>query len=269
MTCQFRVVRNVMLALVISMSMFSTLFTESAQGGTGAFITFMPAVVHQFPDQLPDLAMAKVTGLSISYENERRVLRFSTTIVNIGSGPFEVLGSREDTSVELMDSTQRIYHTGGGYRDIGTPAKMVFAGDGHTHWHLKDLETYELFQLDNNNRVAVGNKVGYCFFDNIEFMLNLPGAPANPVYLSCGGMRSLSIVTGLSVGWGDKYPAALPGQDLDITGLPAGVYRLLITSDQANLFLESNENNNFTWVDIQLLSADGLDYKVIGYGPGA
>jgi len=33
---------------------------------------------------------------------------------------------------------------------------MYFAGDGHTHWHVRDLETYELIRSDNGSKVGTG-----------------------------------------------------------------------------------------------------------------
>ena len=57
---------------------------------------------------------------------------------------------------------------------------------------------------------------------------------------------------GLSVGWGDIYHRSLPGQYIDITGLPNGLYRLSATADQADFFLESNDANNSTWVDLRI-----------------
>jgi hypothetical protein len=57
---------------------------------------------------------------------------------------------------------------------------------------------------------------------------------------------------GLSVGWGDLYGYTLPDQYIDITSLPDGSYRLWATGDKSNQFLESNDTNNKTWVDLRI-----------------
>jgi hypothetical protein len=72
---------------------------------------------------------------------------------------------------------------------------------------------------------------------------------------------------GLSVGWGDAYPSSLPDQNIDITGLGPGRYQLSVTADAGGWFAESNEFNNFTWVDLQIKSKG--QPRVLGYGPAA
>ncbi|HEV2091988.1 MAG TPA: lysyl oxidase family protein, partial [Rubrobacter sp.] len=76
---------------------------------------------------------------------------------------------------------------------------------------------------------------------------------------------------GLSRGWGDTYFANLVGQYLDITGVADGRYRLLVTADGnstvgTDRFLESDETNNSTWVDLQIT---GNTVTVLQYGPSA
>jgi hypothetical protein len=219
-------------------------------------------------DVLPDLGMARLSNLSIRTSNGRRLLRYSTTIVNVGSGRFEAYGQRASTGDATMAVSQRLYDDAGGWRDISTAAVMVFAGDGHYHWHVHDLEQSELFSLGNGSRVGTSAKRGFCFWDNVRYRLTLPGAPQSPVYgeSGCGDAGSLSTAMGLSVGWGDIYPASLPDQYLDITGLPSGRYRLLVTADPFGWFTESSESNNVTWVDLDISS---WRLRVIAYGPRA
>lgn len=219
-------------------------------------------------DQLPDLGMARVRDIQIEKTSDgRRLLRFSTIIVNVGYGAFEVRGERPDTSTTTMSATQRIYDNAGGYRDVPTNAEMFYAGDGHNHWHVRDLQTYELIRNDNGVKVGTGAKTGFCFYDGAAYNSSLPGFSSTRVYTGCGSSGDLTVVMGLSVGRQDIYPYRMAFQYIDITGLTAGRYRLLITADNYNWFPESNESNNFTWVDIQLLSKNGIKFRIIGYGP--
>jgi Lysyl oxidase len=218
-------------------------------------------------DRLPDLGMARLSDLRVDKSSGRDLLRYTTVIANVGAGPFELRGQRSSTADAQMSVQQRIYDDAGGSRLVPTSATMYFAGDGHTHWHVRDLETEELIRLDNGAKVGTSAKHGFCFFDNTRYRLTLPGAPQSAVYTGCGTASNLAVTMGLSVGWGDAYYWSLPDQYVDITGLGSGRYRLLVTADAANWFAESNNSNNATWVDLQLKG--NAKPRVIGYGPAA
>jgi hypothetical protein len=219
-------------------------------------------------DRLPDLGMAPLTDISIDTATipGRRLLRFTTVIVNVGQGPFETIGSRPGTSTSQMTVRQRIYNDAGGARDVSTPTVMFFAGDGHDHWHVRDAEGYELRRLDNGHRVGTGAKHGFCYYDNTAYRLGLPGAPLWSIYGHCGGAGDLTVTTGLSVGWGDTYPASIALQWIDITGLKSGRYRLTATADPAGWFVEANNANNATWLNLKLT---GAGVSVLAHGPAA
>ena len=226
------------------------------------------APVASAHDLMPDLGMARLSDFRIDkLSGGRRVLRYSTTIVNVGTGAFELHGVR--TSASEMSAAQRIFNSDGAFRDVVTPGTLVFGGDGHNHWHVNHLETSDLVKLDNGNRSATGAKRGFCFWDNVAFRLTLPSAPQNVAYRStgCGGIDSSTVAMGLSVGWGDEYPATLPDQYIDITNVTPGHYRLSVTADAQNWFAETNEANNTTWVDVQLRQQG--QPRILGYGPAA
>jgi Lysyl oxidase len=218
-------------------------------------------------DRPPDLGMARLGDIKLEKSGGRKLLRYTTIIVNVGRGPLEARGRRSSTSEAEMSVSQRIYSDTGSFRDVATPARMFFAGDGHTHWHVRDLESSELIRLDNGRKVGTSAKRGFCFFDNVRHRPSLAGAPQNPVYTHCGGSSDLAVTMGISIGWGDAYYWNLPDQYIDITGLGAGRYRLQVTADAHNYFLESNGSNNATWVDLQL-KGNGPP-RVVSYGPAS
>ena len=228
------------------------------------------------PAMYPDLSMAQIADLAITKAGSQLQLRFSATIVNVGAGPMELAASRTD-SVSPFDVSQRVYDSGGDsvLLPVGG-ASLVWGGDGHSHWHVLDLESYELDRLDNGSKVGTGQKGGFCFFDTTQFRLSLPGAPVSQVYTPgtvCGqyDQAAESVKMGISVGWGDTYRAGLPDQYIDVTNLTSGNYRLVATADAEHQFAESDETNNTTWVDLKLtLNGKGkgsTKVTVVGYGP--
>jgi Lysyl oxidase len=217
-------------------------------------------------DLLPDLEMAKLTNIQIQNRtNGRRWLRFDTVITNTGAGKFELHGSRPSTAYTNMSVSQWIFNSAGGYRIVGpiTGAQMYYAGDGHNHWHVRNLERYTLTRLSDGTQVGTGAKQGFCFYDNVRF-----GSTQSAYYNGCGNNQpgALKVKVGLSRGWGDKYGWKLVGQYIDITGLPDGSYRLKTTADPSNWFVESSDDNNETWADLLI---QGKSVTVLQYGPSA
>ncbi len=215
---------------------------------------------------LPDLGMARMEDFHNQTVDGQDRLFFSTVIVNVGDGPFELQGRRSESS-DLMSTRQRIYDSDGNVRTIDTPAKMHYSGDGHNHWHVRDLATYELIRKSDGASIGHGLKGGYCFFDNVEYRLGMSGAPSSPRYGGCGTQSDLSVTAGLSVGWGDLYSYQLPDQYIDVTGLQPGQYRLEATADKMGWFTEKSEANNSTWTDIQV-DASG-NFEILENGPSA
>lgn len=219
-------------------------------------------------DLLPDLGMAQVQDLQIENRVDgSRWLLFSSNIVNIGAGDFEVTGRRPPGgSVSDMTTTQRIYDSAGNYRDRSTTGTLFYSGDGHEHWHVRNLEDYELFSAGGGgSALATSPKNGFCFYDNTRY-----GSTVDPVYRSAGcapgDPEALSVTMGLSRGWGDRYGPQQYGQGVNVTNLADGEYRLVLTADGDNWFLEGNEGNNFTWTDIQIT---GSTVTVVRHGPSA
>jgi hypothetical protein len=223
--------------------------------------------------QLPDLRMATLTTIRVDTSTSpgHRLLRYTAEIVNVGAGPFEARGKRPDTSTAHLSITQRVYNDDGTFNRVPIPQTYMFwAGDGHNHFHLNDLEDGVLTRLDDGGAVGALAKHGFHFADNQAFALALQNAPQSPVYASCGGfsckMSALNVTMGLSVGWGDIYKAQLAFQYIDITGLAPGMYLLTVTADASHWFEETDESDNSTWAKLRITNCCAT---VLEYGPGA
>ncbi len=168
-----------------------------------------------------------------------------------------------------MAVTQRIFNSDGSVTDQPTTLTMFYAGDGHNHWHTTDIESGSFTKLDGTQVGALA-KEGFCFSDNVEYRLTLPGAPQVKHYTGSGckpnNPLALTATEGLSVGWGDRYSAGTNLQWIDITGLPKGTYKLTATADPGGQLMESDYTNNSVWAIIKLTSGGKT---VLEYGPGA
>jgi len=218
-------------------------------------------------DRLPDLGLGPINqvGLDTTTLQGHRLLRFNGTITNAGTGPFELHGTRASTSDPEMTVEQRIYQITGGYRSVATSATMFYAGDGHDHWHVKDLEGAALTDAAGNMVGGGYAKIGYCPSDNAIYDGTVMGTPKHMAYKGCGNKQPdlLDVLDGISVGWGDWYNANVAFQWIDITGVPDGTYRIWLFADPNDNFRESNETNNSTWTDVRI--DDGV--HIVAYGP--
>lgn len=215
-------------------------------------------------DKLPDLKVAPMSGFRIERTaSGRRLLRFNGMMLNMGRGPFEIRGRRASTRKPWIVD-QVIYRTGGGTRRIRTKATLRYAGDGHDHFHVRRILSYHLWSTQGTTRDA---KIGFCFFDTNARDLKLAGAPKSRRYVqsSCGHRGSLHTKNGLSVGWGDLYPAKFAFQWIDVTGLPAGTYTIRAAIDLYSQFKESSETNNCKWARVSFKSS-GSQVKVLASG---
>ena len=57
---------------------------------------------------------------------------------------------------------------------------------------------------------------------------------------------------GISVGYADLYPAGIPKQRIDVTGLPSGQYWLEVVVDPNGLVMETDKNNNAEQILVNL-----------------
>jgi hypothetical protein len=189
----------------------------------------------------------------------KKLLKFPVIGLNVGAGPSEIIADRSADSPNDWKAYQTFYRPDGSTQSVYEPkVKFYYARDGHNHWHVQDFDSYQL--LDSTGEVvARAEKHGYCLQDNTSYrqLQGQAGVPTAPVYLettSCGkGLpNALTIIHGLSRGWGDTYPTSLPDQAVDITGLPDGDYTAQIHADDVGAVTESNEDNNVASMKINI-----------------
>jgi hypothetical protein len=169
-----------------------------------------------------------------------------------------------------MNVCQRIYNTAGGTRVHETTEIAKYAGDGHNHWHVQNVASYELYSSTGSGPVLRrDSKVGFCFFDTNPYKLSLPGAPTSRQYAQsgCGIQSSLFVKNGISVGWSDVYPSGFAFQWINITNLAAGEYLVKVSADPKKQFEELVEGNNCNWTRVRIPKS-GSSVAVLGSGWG-
>jgi hypothetical protein len=173
-------------------------------------------------------------------------VRFSISIANIGAnnlqarnGPiitnptqtqidyFNSLGLHVDSvrlaSQELLDSNNKIA--------VSIPdATLSNYHHSHNHIHVAETARFSLehYNISTSKWIVVPDRDPGCN-DNVQ---------------------------GVSEGFLDYYGAYTPGQEVSICGLPAGMYRLVVTVNPAGWFLESNYSNNVGWASFELTRDD-------------
>lgn len=203
---------------------------------------------------LPDLGMLPPKDFSVqSRPRGARWLRFDSVVVNVGPGVFEAEGRGPVVGDELTDVVQRIQTSDGGRTDFQTPATMFFAGDGHDHWHVRDLQDWTIASLnDRANPLRRGAKTGFCFWDNYRYGSTAPIVYHPSTTSACEMRTDGTVPMGLSVGWGDEYPSSIAFQYIDISGLPNGDYVVTLEADLDGEFIEADETNNTAWAEIRI-----------------
>jgi hypothetical protein len=184
--------------------------------------------------ELPDLDQElpwdlQVTSTGPSTAREHR-LGFASAVSNIGDGPLIVSGRRERTA-DTMNADQLIESSDAPSAVVEGVGRLRYVQSrDHEHWHLLDFERYELRRVGGTRRVT-DRKTGFCLGDRYRTRGRaLSAEPPVPRYTGRCGLGAtgrLQLVEGISVGYGDDYPANLEGQSLPLSGLAAGRYLLI------------------------------------------
>jgi hypothetical protein len=179
----------------------------------------------------------------------------------LGEGPLQVIETTAE--VDGVKTTQTITQqvlqdTGEDeFRDveIGTFDYPPEVPGGFGHLRLPGLAQYNLYQaIDNGGGepdvgplAATNDKLSMGIVDSIPYNMSVPGMPANRVYNFASAP-----VLGISIGYADLYSAGLPGQWIDVTGVPSGQYWLEVNIDPYDRVLELDDSNNAASILVDL-----------------
>jgi hypothetical protein len=227
---------------------------------------------------LPDVILRPLSEIRIEKHVGVKLLRFASVIGNRGVGVVEL---KPDSPARSADNDcdgdgdplndrkafQRVFRDGDGdgvfTRDVDIVFDRRFAGCSsfhaeHNHWHFEEFARYRLEKPKTGRVVAASEKVSFCVRDSIRFGPTLAGSPSFAHYGSC----TQDSVTGLSIGWADYYGSTLPGQELNIRGLPDGRYCLRNEADPADRLAESDEGNNARSTLVRIVGREVTDLRL-------
>src|SRR4029077_9370958 len=176
---------------------------------------------------LPDFDQRPPTGLTVAGGPGRWLLGFTSLVDNIGIGPVELVGVRSPGH-SRMTGTQPVQLANGKVRTFRDVARFRYTNSPpHYHWHVMRFDSFELRSPDGQFLVR-DRKSGFCLADRYG---PAPGSwpGRRPHYLgNCDQYRpsATHVLMGTTPGYTDRYPAFFHGQNVNITGVPSGIYVL-------------------------------------------
>jgi hypothetical protein len=211
------------------------------------------AAARRVRELLPDFDQRAPSGLTIAGGPGRWLVGFTSLVDNVGLGPSIFVGVRP-SGATLMDGTQRVLLANGRTRVYRSVAKFRYTNSPpHHHWHLMRFDSFELRTLEGTVLVR-DRKSGFCLADHWGAAPGFwPGR--RPHFLGdCEQFHpdATHVVMGTTPGYTDRYPAFFHGQNIDITGVPAGVYDLMHRVNATMLLRELRYDNDAASVRIRL-----------------
>jgi hypothetical protein len=230
-------------------------------------VKIVEELVNRELELLPDLIPLPAKDLVVEKVGSDVLLRFSTIYFNQGRGPLELIGDprlkglRQDMTRDVL---QRIYREDGSYRE--RVAGTFLWHQEHLHYHFDDFVTYDLEAVDVKNPPdlsGVRTKSTFCIRDvsKVDPNYSIENRRKEAKYLICG-----KEMQGISVGWGDTYFYNYVDQNLNITDLPSGKYRLTFVANPEGVFDEVTRDNNKSSVLMEI-DMQKLTVKVLSEEP--
>jgi Bacterial Ig domain/Lysyl oxidase len=205
----------------------------------------------------PDLQVLTPTS-QISIGNptsSTREFRFSHITWNAGAGPLEIRPNY-NPSTNQSQGYQRLYtrNASGGLTfvmDLPIAVPMYWMPPTDYRFAMSGFGLYSDVNGSLGTLVAASPKVNFCMTADVAVNLKLPFAPSSTAY-SPGNCGDPNGILGLSIGWGDQYDYTDPGENIDITSLPDGIYWLRSIADPYHILQESDTSNNATDTQVQI-----------------
>lgn len=173
-------------------------------------------VQQDFVDASADMCLFNegcVTG-----DGMRRVIRFGTRTGNVGSAELVAGRPALDNPIWEYDAC-------------------------HEHFHFEGYAHYDLVAATSGETLPIGVKNGFCLRDQGPWSSEFAGN-------DCGKFDCEQ--QGMGIGCSDVYESDLDCQWVDITGVPAGVYEIVVTVNSEQTIEELDRSNNVARVSVEI-----------------
>lgn len=185
-----------------------------------------------------------------------RCLRFTTDVRDVGGGPLTVRWNFVSDGQTPQSgylpgechAEQVVALAGGG--SVVRPAGSCQFHLAHGHFHYSGLVVFGLYSVgadgvSPDHLVVAAAKKSFCLAADDYFGFGTPGPANGPrMYFGQPGCNVPATVTagvygvmGISPGWGDVYTWDTPGQYVDVTSVPDGVYDIVDVPNPDHLLL--------------------------------
>ena len=210
---------------------------------------------------LPDFDQRAPTGLVVAGGSGHWLLGFTSLVDNLGPGSSVLVGVRARDQ-QRMSGTQRVRLANGATRTYEDVAQFRYTNSPpHHHWHLMRFDSFELRTLDGRTLVR-DRKSGFCLADHWGAAPgSYPGR--HPVFLGdCDQFHPevTHVTMGTSPGYTDRYPAFFHGQNIAISGVPAGIYDVTHRVNASMQLRELRYENDAASVRIRLTWEQGVPH---------
>ena len=213
---------------------------------------------------LPDLDQRPPAGIVVrGAERGRQYVGFASAVDNIGDGPLRIRGTRFGAD-RRMRADQLVESRGGPVVVRQGAGEMRFeAHPPHHHWHLEPFDGYELRRAADGALLRRDRKTGFCLLDRWGTAPLPEGRRRGPPRFlgdcAAGRPDARTVEEGSSVGYTDRYPQFFHGQEVEVTGIPAGLYVLVHRANPAHRMRELTFANDVASVLIRLRRPAGPD----------
>lgn len=256
------------IALAVVAALTSALAGDPERTAAPSGVTSLPSVPSSSPPSPtpseppgppllpPNMRSLNASDLQIQGTGQRRLLRFSASLANLGPGPLLLRPVKGTTCPREQHPADQLLHVDGNedgvYQEKRDPVGerrevgCMLAHPDHDHWHFDAMAAYALRRPGSTTPMVSRDKVSFCLRDNVR----VPGQPV-VVRREHFGECSRRSRQGISPGWVDIYTFDLSGQTLR---LPRGVdgqpLCLDLEADPLGLLVEADETDNATSVGI-------------------
>ena len=221
----------------------------------------------------------------IDEDQAQTCLRFDQVLGNSGDGALDIRFDQPSGVPPVDDqevaTSQRIYRSDGSFYHL--PAGNVHWHAIHQHYHFDGFAQSKLWATDAQGLrsgalpAATGSKVSFCIATtsiNPDYWGQQAFGPSSYPAPDCLEPDSSSqgldhFKQGMAVGWTDEYNWFLPGQYVEVTGVPDGDYILDTTVDPTARLVESDKTNNCGSVRVRLshMGTASAEAELLGPGP--